>query len=45
MAHTEDCSECGEPTTQKDAFGRPLCVPCYDDEDDAVAAYEAAHEL
>lgn len=39
------CACCGEPTRQRDAFGGPICDPCWDDEDDAIEAYEASHEL
>lgn len=40
----EPCACCGEETRQRDAFGDPLCTPCWEDEDDAIEAYEASQQ-
>lgn len=34
----EPCRNCGESTDSKGPFGEALCVPCWEDEDDAIDA-------
>lgn len=34
-----NCRNCKKPTHQIGPFGEPLCEPCWDAEDDAIAHY------
>ena len=40
--HRYTCRVCGGGTNTRDAFGDPICHPCWEAEDEAVEAYERA---